>query len=92
MSVEIDPAALREEVAPTRPHGIAPRPIVIALPVQAPDYHARLTSEQFLKLADEIAEAAAARRRMLEDFQVQAIETHPTNEVTPDKPKRGRRG
>lgn len=91
MSIEIDPVALREEVAPTREHGIAPRPIVIALPVPAPDYHARMTSEQFLKLADEIAEAAATRRRMLEEFEVQAIETHPTNEIPPDKPKLGRR-
>lgn len=89
MSVKIDLDALREEAAPTREHGLAPRPVILSLPVQAPDYQARLTSEQFLTLADEIVEATEKRRRALEDLQVQAIGQDPADDVKP--PKRGRK-
>lgn len=73
MSVEIDPQALREEEQPTRAHATPPRPVTLTLPVAPENYQVRLTSAQFLELVVAFTEANGQRRRLLEQFQVDAI-------------------
>lgn len=83
MTVKVETEALREEVAPTIKHATAPRPITMSLPVHPDGYQVRLTSAQFLLLADQVEAAAEERRRLLEQFQVDSIGHHPDDEITP---------
>ncbi len=83
MSVKIDAEALRAEAAPAQGRVTALRPMALSLPVSSEDgYTVRLTSVQFVQLLEQMNEAASQRRRMLEQFQVDAIGHDPAEDAT----------
>lgn len=83
MSVKIDAEALRAEADPSQERATLLRPMVLGLPVSSEDgYTVRLTSAQFVGLLEQMNGAASQRRRMLEQFEVDAIGQDPADEAS----------